>query len=89
MARSARRKFGNAWQLPTRSEAEEQWRREREQLESAGQQTMRFKSIGVRMRPVKHPFDLSPGAEMADQDWTTPGFWPRRTIEERRGGGGR
>lgn len=41
---------------------------------------------------MKSIYELSDGAEMADQDWTTPGFWKRSsnpglpaTAEEARG----
>jgi hypothetical protein len=47
---------------------------ERELLEAQGQLRLGMCS---RVKKERHFYDLPPGAEMADQDWTTPGFWPR------------
>jgi hypothetical protein len=66
MARSAWRKFGNAWQPPTTPETEEQWRRERQLLESLGEQTIFFMTIGTPRRE-KNFYDLSPGAAVEDR----------------------
>jgi hypothetical protein len=51
-----------------------EWRREREELETQGQGTIPFATYGTVKRAC---YDLRPGVELADQDWTTPGFWPR------------
>jgi hypothetical protein len=50
-----------------------QWQYERELLEAQGQRRIPFR---IREK-IKNAYDLPPGAEMADQDWTTPGFWLR------------
>jgi hypothetical protein len=52
-----------------------QWQLERELLEASGQKRFPVMSLG---RKERNFYDLPPGAQLTDQDWTTPGFWPRR-----------
>jgi hypothetical protein len=50
------------------------WQYDRELLEAQGQKRLPFATYGT---VEKVCYDLPPCAQLADQDWTTAGFWPR------------
>jgi hypothetical protein len=57
-----------------------QWQYERDLLEAQGQQKLPLSIPSQKKQGCF--YDLPPGAELADQDWTTPGFWPKRRTDK-------